>query len=313
MNKTRLWTLVAPLLAGALAAAGCGDHQEPQSPDVDIEEVEPSAERAVGHEGRRGHAKGPARLLKAALAELDLSADQRQKIEAIEHDLQPEEPGEMKELFSTLAEGVRRGAVDERAALTKIDEAAKGGAGKRAKLASALNELHAVLTPTQRAALATSVTEKMDAMAEKMAEKREGRDFAHGKEKKGALGRLLRGVELRDGQREQIQAALSKAGIEGPTFEEKMEAKAEMRSRMEAMVAAFPKDSFDAAHHLPEKADLHRGKLENLVKALAVAVPMLDEAQRAQLADELEKGPMHMGKHGEKGKLGRKEGKGRGR
>jgi uncharacterized membrane protein len=97
-------------------------------------------------------------------------------------------------------------------------------------------------------------------------------------------------VDLSDAQRERVQQAMAGIQAEGPK-----PAHDEMRAKGKAMLEAFAKDRFDAATLVPEHGHSPRAKLERVVQGVKAVVPILDESQRAKLADNLER---KRGKHG---------------
>lgn len=108
---------------------------------------------------------------------------------------------------------------------------------------------------------------------------------------------LLRGIDVSDEQRTRIDAALDRAGLaKDGDHEKRFE---DMEAKRKAMLDAFVGQSFDADTLLtaPPKP--------RFIEALAVVVPLLDEAQRAQLAERIEQGPPHgkRAKHGRGARL----------
>jgi Spy/CpxP family protein refolding chaperone len=116
----------------------------------------------------------------------------------------------------------------------------------------------------------------------------------------GGAGFFLRGLDLTEAQRASIETALAKAGLDEPAKDATF--KQQMLEKAKSSLAAFAKDSFDAEAVVPEMG--HGPHLGRMVKALAVVVPLLDDAQRAALADRIEQGPKHF-----EGKRGKHKGK----
>lgn len=297
---------IAPIaLLVGLAATGCGASPDPDPNAAQTDQAlnAPAAEGETGGpEGGRFRGRGgPMAIFHEALGELDLTADQKAKIQAAldtakaggpEHE---HERGKGPAVFADIAEGVRAGKVDEAAIAKKLDALAAEHAEGPAKMAAAFQTLHDTLTADQRAKLVASMKAKMEAHEEKMAEHRE----AHGPPPDGAGPPFMRGIELRDDQKAKIEKALADAGMSKPDGKARFE---EMRGKMKASLDAFAADKFDAAQTFAAMKGGPRDHVEKMVKALAVVVPLLDEAQRNKLADNLAEGPMgHRGHHGPEG------------
>lgn len=295
--------VVAPLalFVGVVASTGCGASPDPDPTAASAQALNAPAGAATEAPGRphmRGRG-GPMAIFHEALSELDLSTDQKAKIQTAFEDAKPER-GENREqgkaVFTEIADGVRAGKVDEAAIQKKLEALAAEHADGPAKMATAFQTLHDTLTADQRAKLVATIKAKMEAH-----ERGEGgRHEAHGPPPEGAGPPFLHGIELRDDQRTKIDQALADAGLSKPEGRPRFE---DMRDKMKASLDAFASDKFDAKATFtsmgPGPAD-HVGKL---AKALAVVVPLLDDAQRAKLADNLAEGPMGpmRGHHGPDG------------
>lgn len=289
------------------------------TPDVD-------AERRHHKKGRRGHhAKkgGPHQVFWAALKKLDLSDAQRDTIEGLAKGLRerPELPAAHLEQRKALAEAVVSGKVDP-AAFDAPDHAPMEA--KHAKMVAAIDELHATLTPEQRSELVGILKTKAEKRAERWANKRERmqqegterrREGRRGKRGKSPLGLMLRGLDVSEDQRDQIESALAEAGLDQRPDETAWKARKEdMKKRQAAMLEAFANESFDAATQIPappaKMADHH----ERFVESLAVVVPFLDDSQRTELAQRIERGPRHFdkrrGSERRRGMKGRRHGRG---
>ncbi|AUX48681.1 hypothetical protein SOCE26_102220 [Sorangium cellulosum] len=328
MMQSRWWRLggILPLVGALVGAVGCtaetgqGDTSPSdeaaeaalaQGPSTDDRAAGPRGDRK-GFHGRPGGAHGPERLLRAALHEIDLSDAQKATIEGALDGLRdgakdrPKDPAP----FAALADGVRAGKIDRAAIEAKLAEAGRGGEEHRARVTGALSTLHATLTKEQRRALVDSIAAKMDAQGERgpwggkgergprgdMGERgpRGERAGMGGPGMKGGpLGHLLRGIDLRDDQRAQIEKALEGTR---PSEADRQAWKADFaakRAEMRARLEKFAEDRFDANAFLPAADGKHgpRAHQGRMVDALAAIVPILDQAQRDALADRLEKGP----------------------
>jgi Spy/CpxP family protein refolding chaperone len=296
----------APIaLFAGLALGGCvpmdppTDDGDEASYSLEVAAADPAEERgARGHEGKFGRPRGHM-LLGAALHELDLSDAQRATIKGAMDSLGGKDEEGMRGSMKALAEGVRRGQIDDAVVNAKLAARESQASARREATVKALETLHATLTPSQREALVASVEARMKEGPRFHGPKGERGAREHGKHGMGfgPAGHLLRGLDLREEQRAAIASALSASRPEKPGADE-MQAK---RERFEAALQSFRAETFDAAAALPDRA--MEPPVTHLVTALKAIVPVLDEAQRAELATRLEEGPRSMGGHG-RGKRG---------
>jgi Spy/CpxP family protein refolding chaperone len=260
--------------------------------------TKPEGDRRGRHAGKRDRRRGgPAMMVKVALKKLELTDEQRSTLEALHEPPSNERSADRKAAQKAMADAVRAGTVD-------VDALAKTALGPSSHeaMVERLNKLHATLTVEQRAEL---VAKMKDGKAAKRGDaKRPGpdgegrgrRDEGAGKDDDGrgrrggrrgsALAKILKGVELSDDQRAKIEAALADAKLQGKVEDD--DSKANKKEQHEALLEAFVGEAFDAASVLPappDRAGGHRRHLERL----AVIVPLLDEAQRNQLAERLER------------------------
>jgi Spy/CpxP family protein refolding chaperone len=298
MSSRRNRMLCALSLLSALAgAAGCaaddGSGKTPYTAEAD---------EAPTAAGGRHHPGGPEFLLVAALRELDLSAAQKTTIEgALEKAKasRPEHGPRDKAPFAALAEGVRAGKIDTAAVLAKVPDMPPG-AEDRAAAASAIETLHATLTKEQRRALVVAVSNHMDEHGPPPG--------APPKHKGGPLGFLLHGLDVSDAQRAAIEKALEAQRPSEADRDAMMKDHDAMGAKMRARLETFASDSFDAKAFVtpPEgAAGGPKQHIERMVKDLAVVVPILEPAQREQLASLLEKGPPMGPPHGRGGPRGK--------
>jgi len=291
----------APILfAASFTALGCASANSSIEPDENVASSTEAAAANEHDEHRRMHGHP---LLAAALEEINLSPEQRKTIDGAIDNLHNGKPDQMKGFHKALADQVRAGKIDEAALKATMGDVDKTHADHRAAVVKAVETLHATLTPAQRTELVTLVKERMEKHAmhgkkrghEKMDGEHHGR---HGKG--GPVMFLLHGIELRDDQRQAIEAAMPpKPEKDADDKAEKFEAH---RARMDAALEAFKSDKFDASTVLPEREGKHP-MADRFVKVLGAVVPILDAGQRAELAKRLEEGPRMRrgGKHGPHG------------
>lgn len=327
---SKLFGAVSITLAlGALA--GCQKPTDAEDTEAVVPELaqEPAAEKpARGPHARpeRGAPKhGPAFLLGAALHKLDLTDAQRTAIQTEIDALREarEAHTDRDAAHAALAAAVRSGNIDEAALVSQLAPKAPD----TARVAKAIGVLYNTLTRAQRKELVADVeahqgrgpmghhgpdvdheSEGRGADADlddaRPRGKGHGGHGARGPREHGPLAHMLRDLSLSDAQRDKVKEALAKLA---PSESEREAAKAHheaMQKEMRERLATFASDSFDATAFVapPAKgAGFGPDKMfGSMVKALAAVVPILDDAQRAELAKHIEEGP-----------AGPKKGKGR--
>lgn len=316
MSNSR-WSMMLGILPLVSALGGLSGCYQQSTADEETGVASPRLEEAEAPKGARGDrmrggkhgpGMGPGFLLGAALSELDLSDAQRATIEgeldALHEVMGPRhERGDFAAHRAALAAAVLRG---------KIDEAALGAppapsARDHSRMVKAMAVLHDTLTADQRLALVSRVRAQHDERG--FDEERPGKGRFGGergaKGEMGPLGHALHGIELTDAQRAAVREALAKQG-EGEVDREVMKARREAhRKVMEERLTSFAAEKFDAsAFAAPPKDAPMRGfghGREGMVKKLAIVVPILDDAQRAELAKRIEQGPPEGKRHGRRG------------
>lgn len=292
-----LYARVAPLalLVGLVATTGCvGQGTATESGTGSAEAATQqglNAPTGVDKTAGRGHGRGgPQMMFISAIKELDLSADQRKTIDGLIDGMKPEAGNEARPdpsaFFQALQDDVRAGKVDEAALNAKLAALGDPNKGPQ-KMAAAFQTLHDTLTPDQRTKLVASIQAKMDAHEKDEGAHHDREEAREGKDR--PVAPFLRGIDLRDDQKTKIEQALASAGMEKPEGKARFE---EMRDKMKSSLEAFKADKFDAVAAMPNRGEGPGQHLAKMVKAMAIIVPILDEAQRTKLADNLAKGPM---------------------
>ena len=332
MNRWMPWMLGAFMAVGA---AGCAGSSPATDDDSDVDEaaaaVQSDTEAGRPARGMRGHGRGmagPGALFRLALGDLDLTEAQRTRIEEAMKSLEPPERGDRERPDPTkLAEAIRANRVDAKALASELAPPDKPDmAAMHGKVVAALQVLHDTLTPEQRTTLVATAKERLakgpgpDGDHGRKGARRgppdgdegppdgRGRGGPPGMKGKGSpVDFLLHGIEVTDAQRAKIDEALTKADLAGPpkdapSREDMDERMAELKAKGEAMLDAFAKDTFDAKTSVPqppEGARPHGPPQGRFLETLAVVVPLLEQAQRDELADRIMEGPM---RHAERGK-----------
>ncbi len=133
---------------------------------VEDEDDEPTADLREHH--RHHHHGGFAMFIAMSLDALGTTPDQTAAIAKIQADMrakmQPARDAE-KGVLTVLADGVAAGKVDKKKVDAAIGKVTAAAAGLHAAVADSLNELHGVLTPSQRTALIEKVEAHFDVWA----------------------------------------------------------------------------------------------------------------------------------------------------
>lgn len=271
-------------------------------------------------------------LFKAARA-LELKDEQKAKIDAAEKSARsaPPDAGEgaldarmeaSKGLHTELIAAVKAGKIDAAKLEPHYVAIEKVTAAGHQKQAEALTALHAALEPAQRKAVAAAVRAKADEwddLREDMEERKTehvhnvidagGSDagFTLGGTRR-TLDRLTRGVELDADQQKKLDAIATK---EDATKASRAGSD-EMKKRMEALLAAFEKDTFDAKKLDLFDAKKARAPMEYETKLLTQILAVLKPEQREKLAAKMETAPSQRGRRGGPGGRGRGDGGGGG-
>lgn len=239
--------------------------------------------RMDGKHMKHGH-RGPEGLVHAALRNLDLTDTQRKTLIELKNPSERPEAGASGHdaIRSLLNEGWKTGTIDQQA----LDAAVSGMEARHAKRVAeqvrVIDQLHRTLTADQRKALVAKLQEKQTKRPERPHHdvKSEGRHGGF------ALG-MLRGVELSDSQRAQLEALVPtrNPGARGD-FEQHQKQRA-------AMLDAFVQDSFDAAKFIGPSENAGKFREFALARADFVkkASKVLTEDQRAKLVERLNEAP----------------------
>lgn len=286
--------------AGAIfLLAGCGGGPTDTVPDQNVDQKESEItsvpdkpvrgpKAADEHHRSHGGHGGPAHLLRAALDELTLSADQKQKVEGLLENMKQAGPGpsaESRALETTIQKSVQSGSFDD-AAFSKHYTALEGEARQNAeKLQNSLNELHQTLTAEQRSELVSKLQARMkdgprEAKGDRPGKDRHGRGFGKGF---GFEKRTLADLGLTDDQKRKLETARD---ANKPEFS----GKGEWKTRAESMLSAFGGANFDAKKLMDagDMAKHARTFAEMRVKRARTLVEILTPEQRAKYAASLE-------------------------
>lgn len=271
---------VAPLASAAPAASASGGREE--------------------GEGKRGGQGGPAAMLFQAARTLDLKDEQKAKIDAAEKAAHAPAAGASpdamrdaaKEIHAELVAGIKAGKIDTAKLEPKYSALDKLIAAGHDREADALTALHGALDATQRKAVVANVRAKQAA--------REAKQAAHAGPDGGGAGadagrsqviakrveRLTHGLDLDAEQQKKLDAIAAKedAATKAPDA-------AEMKKKVDVLLTAFEKDTFDGKKVDPFDAKKARAPMDQEAKLLGQIVPILKPEQREKLAARMDKGP----------------------
>lgn len=335
MRSFRIVTRLAPLAAAVVTLLTLSCKDKPAENAVDaapapaVSSVAPattasapaSASASVaasgggGHgdgEGRRGHG-GPSEMLFTAAKGLELKDEQKTKVEAARtaaHAGPDDATREAmktsaKDLHSDLVAGIKAGKIETAKLEPRYAAIEKAAQVTHEKEAEGLNALHAALDATQRKTAVADVRAKMAARENKW-ELRDGGHGGHGGPDGGrgpggkrSIDRLTRGLDLDGEQQKKVDGIAAKDDGKGGRPDP-----IEMKKRVETLLLAFEKDTFDAKKVDAFDARKARGMMDHESKVLVQLVPILKPEQREKLAAKLEKGQSPHGRRGPGGSAG---------
>ncbi|HXN31058.1 MAG TPA: Spy/CpxP family protein refolding chaperone [Polyangiaceae bacterium] len=279
------------VLGLGVVSVGCGGGAASSPPPASATSSAPDEEATADlTEHHRYHHHGGVTLFVAmSLDALGLSAEERGAVEKIRTDLQARmEPARMADqsLVAALADGLTAGNIDTAKVDAGVAQVTAAAAATHQASAAALNDLHAVLTPPQRAALVDKV-EAHWAVWQKANAEETGPAKAEG----GHLAMLANDLGLTADQVDKIRAALGEGMKAVPRFDPQ-----EVANHLRAFGDAFRSESFDAkALTTASGADAHlvgwgAAHLAHFVEA---ASPVLTPDQRSKLAERLREHATH--------------------
>jgi Spy/CpxP family protein refolding chaperone len=235
----------------------------------------------------RHHHGGVAMFLSMSIDSLGVSDAEKANIEKIQSDLlAKQEPVHtaQKNLLSVLGDGVAAGKIDDTkvtSAITQIDTASTAS---ESASADALNQLHATLTPPERAALMQKLDAHWSVWKKANAD---GPPPAAGKPANDRFTALTHDLDLSQDQSDKIRASVTanSASDKDPKFNP-----GDVDANMKALSTAFQRDTFDAKTlNGAPLGDAHlasRGA-KAMAKFYEAAVPILTADQRTKLASRL--------------------------
>jgi Spy/CpxP family protein refolding chaperone len=235
-----VWFALGCLPAAGVALGACAGASNASAPAVapTSTAADDQAAADVTEHHRHHHHGGVTMFIAMSLDTLGTSPDEHAVIEKIQADLfakmEPARAAEQK-VMGTLADGIEAGTIDAAQVDVALAQVASVAGGLHDATADALNQLHAVLTPEQRAALVDKVeahwTIWQNANSEPV-----------GPSRPGYLESLASELSLTADQVQKIRARWSAAAKDapGPLDSQRIEA------HLQVFGQAFRNDSFDA-------------------------------------------------------------------
>ncbi len=232
--------LLSTVIFGAVATMACGGSSATAPPPTGVTSATSDDVNLALIEHHRYHHHGGVTLLIAlSLDTLGVSPEQQAAVEKVRSDLHARmEPARRAEqiLVTTLADGLAAGNVDLASVDAAVAQVTAAAATVHDASADALNELHRVLTPPQRAALVDKV-ESHWAVWQKANAEESGPTYPND----GHLAMLAMSLDLTTDQVHRIRAGLGEGMKSLPRFDPQ-----EIAAHLHAFGDAFRSEKFDA-------------------------------------------------------------------
>jgi Spy/CpxP family protein refolding chaperone len=283
--------IVATALMTASATAGCGGVSANTPPPATAERASDVDDVAAGlmEHHRHHHHGGVTLIIALSLDTLGVSPEQRTQVEKIRRDLLARmEPARVAEqrLATTLADGVAAADLDAAKVDAAIAQVTDAAARVHDASTDALNELHAVLTPPERAALVEKVEAHWAVWQKANAEETDPAN-----PERGRLAMLATDLGLTPDQVDKIRASLGEGMKVVPRLEPQ-----EIAAYLRTFGDAFRSDKFDArVFTTADSANRHlagwgAAHLAHFVEAVS---PVLTPDQRTEYAQRLREHAAH--------------------
>jgi Spy/CpxP family protein refolding chaperone len=219
-------------------------------------------------------------MLFQAAHNLDLKDDQKAKIEAAMKAGRGDGAGgadAMKAMHADMITGIKAGKLDDKKMAGHWEAMDKARKAHEDKADESLNQLHAALDAGQRKQVVAAVREAVG--------KRPGRPGGPPRDmSKARLERLTKELGLDAAQQKKLEGIL-------PKQETPPASREDMKKQVDALLAAFEADGFDAKKF--ESYDSKRAKahMDAELKFMAGLLPILKPDQREKLAQMLDRRP----------------------
>ncbi|HEX3694956.1 MAG TPA: periplasmic heavy metal sensor [Polyangia bacterium] len=284
-TATKLGT-AAGWLAAAMMAVGCGSSSSNRPPPTNAAiEAAPVDDNAAGlTEHHRFHHHGGLAMFVAMSAEtLGVPPERLPAIDKVRAELRTAlEPARAadRQLLSTLADALVAPTFDSAAVDSAVARVVEASASAQEGCANAMNELHVVLTPAERAALADKVEAHWAVWQQENAGPAQAKDQIP-----SPLEPLADELGLDEAQVAKIRAGLTDERQGGAPLDREV-----MVQHVRAFSEAFRSPAFDA-RTLPTSAAANPHLVgwgaAHLARVIEVMRPVLTPEQRATLAQRL--------------------------
>lgn len=294
MTSIKRVGMVAIALSGVGVFAACtGSSANTPSPAVATTTLaatdDDGASAGLMEYHRYHHHGGVTLLIAMSLDTLGVSPEQRTAVGKIRRDLQAAmEPARVAEqsLEALLADGVAAGNLDAGKVNDALTRLTAEAAALHDACAGALNELHAVLTPDQRAALVDKVEAHWAVWQKANAD-----ENAVAANPDGHLSTLATDLDLSSDQVARIRMDLAERMMSVPRPDPQA-----LSTRIVAFGDAFRSETFDARVLTAARradAELASWGSTHLARLVETAMPVLTAQQRATLAARLREHATH--------------------
>jgi Spy/CpxP family protein refolding chaperone len=271
-------------LVAALAFAACATAPTSGVQAADVPPADDRASVELREHHWHQHRGGVAQFIAMSLDTLGADDAKAPQIEMLQGELQAcmaRSGGRQEKLHLLLADGIAAGVIDAPQVDATIAQMTVAAAEVHDCSAGALNRLHAILSPVERAELVEKVQAHWEVWRHVNHDEQ-----ADGREPGGRLARLGEELSLAPDQIDRMSSALhtALAGLSGRYERNKVEA------HVQAFAAAFPRDSFDAKSITPNaNAQFVSHGATQMAIFYETVTPLLTPEQRAMLADHLRK------------------------
>jgi Spy/CpxP family protein refolding chaperone len=282
---------IATVLVGALAAGSCGGasaNARPPATAASATDVDEVAAGLTEHH-RHHHHGGVTLLIALSLDTLGISPEQRPAVEKIRRDLHARmEPARaaQQRLAAALADGVAAANLDATTVDAAIAQVSAAAATVHDASTDALNELHAVLTPPERAALVDKVEAHWSVWQKANAEETDPANPEGGR-----LAMLTTDLGLTQDQVAKIRGGLAEGMKAVPRLDPQ-----EIATNIQAFGNAFRSEKFDAkalTGASGANAHLAGWGAAHLAHFIEAVSPVLTPDQRAEFAQRLREHSVH--------------------
>ncbi|HZL16725.1 MAG TPA: Spy/CpxP family protein refolding chaperone [Polyangia bacterium] len=281
---------VMAVMVGVGLSAGCGGNAASSRPSATPASADGDEYASGLMEHHRYHHGGVTHFIAMSLETLGVAPEQQAAIDKIRTELgsamAPERTAEEK-LLATLADGLAGANLDAAGVGAAVAQVAKAAAAVHDDSAGALNQLHAVLTPPERAALVDKVDAHWAIWQKENAEEVP----APNNTESGHLATLASDLDLTADQVEKIRAAFAGEAKAGPPIDRQ-----EIAAHVHAFDDAFRSETFDArllTTGTAANTGLTNWGAAHLAHVVETLAPLLTPDQRATLASKLREHATH--------------------